>query len=408
MSESFEIPESAVGSLTGLAGLGGLGACLALVVFLDIHAVAGLAMLLVCTATPMWMLDRIRLDRAHQTAQAPLPAAEKRARRQRRFRGLLLACTPWLATLGLFDLFSPQSIVGFWQFLACLSPLVMAFLAYCVLADSSGEPGELEQLGHWVEQRKLGSPFPWGILRNQLVKAFFLPLMVAFALDWLENIHRNLEIHSALSWYYVLLSLLYLVDTIYGTVGYLSTSRYIDAQIRSSDSTLKGWAVALVCYPPIFPLLGAAGFRYPNHATWTHWLVPHGALTFLWGGAILALTFVYAWATVSFGPRFSNLTNRGIVTCGPYRYLKHPAYLSKNLSWWLMSMPFLSQNRATALRQCLVLLTINLIYWLRAKTEELHLLHDPAYRTYASWIDGHGLWAMLKRRQPRHLYGQPD
>ena len=39
--------------------------------------------------------------------------------------------------------------------------------------------------------------------------------------------------------------------------------------------------------------------------------------------------------------RFSNLTHRGIITNGPYRYSKHPAYLAKNLSWWLVSMPFM-------------------------------------------------------------------
>ena len=44
------------------------------------------------------------------------------------------------------------------------------------------------------------------------------------------------------------------------------------------------------------------------------------------------------------GPRFSNLTHRGILTHGPYAWSKHPAYLSKNLFWWLSSLPFLATN----------------------------------------------------------------
>lgn len=35
---------------------------------------------------------------------------------------------------------------------------------------------------------------------------------------------------------------------------------------------------------------------------------------------------IYAWATIMFGGRFSNLTHRGIITNGPYPWTKHPAY----------------------------------------------------------------------------------
>ena len=35
------------------------------------------------------------------------------------------------------------------------------------------------------------------------------------------------------------------------------------------------------------------------------------------GAVLVALTAIYAWATVAFGIRFSNLTHRGILTHGP-------------------------------------------------------------------------------------------
>ena len=100
----------------------------------------------------------------------------------------------------------------------------------------------------------------------------------------------------------------------------------------------------------------------------------------------------------SFGGRFSNLTHRGIITNGPYRYTKHPAYLAKNLSWWLLAMPFMvSDGVGAALSRCALLLCLNALYYLRAKTEERHLALDPVYVAYAAWIDEHGLLRWLNR-----------
>jgi len=117
----------------------------------------------------------------------------------------------------------------------------------------------------------------------------------------------------------------------------------------------------------------------------------------LWGMAILTLTGIYVWATVSFGARFSNLTHRGIITNGPYRWSKHPAYIAKGLSWWLISVPFLAHGGALeALRHGLLLLALNGVYFLRAKTEERHLSRDPVYVDYACWIEAHGLFRWLR------------
>ena len=72
------------------------------------------------------------------------------------------------------------------------------------------------------------------------------------------------------------------------------------------------------------------------------WLQGHEAVLWLWGALLVVLTGIYAWATVAFGLRFSNLTYRGVLTNGPYRYTRHPAYLSKNLYWWCATMPFIA------------------------------------------------------------------
>jgi protein-S-isoprenylcysteine O-methyltransferase Ste14 len=109
---------------------------------------------------------------------------------------------------------------------------------------------------------------------------------------------------------------------------------------------------------------------------------------------IILAVAIYALSTVVFGLRFSNLTNRGIVSTGPYRWSKHPAYISKNLSWWMISLPFVAgAGWQVALQSSLLLGIVNLIYYLRARTEERHLMADPAYREYAAFIARHGLFA---------------
>ena len=107
---------------------------------------------------------------------------------------------------------------------------------------------------------------------------------------------------------------------------------------------------------------------------------------------LAVLTGVYAWATVAFGLRFSNLTHRGIITNGPYRFTKHPAYLAKNLFWWLFALPFLtlSGSWTEGLRNTVLMGVVSGVYYWRARTEERHLGADPAYRAYAAWMDRHG------------------
>src|SRR3546814_15696650 len=77
---------------------------------------------------------------------------------------------------------------------------------------------------------------------------------------------------------------------------------------------------------------------YQVHGSdWGYWLSGHEALLIAWGIALVLLTAVYSWATMAFGIRFSNLTHRGIITHGTYAFTRHPAYISKNMTWWIGS-----------------------------------------------------------------------
>ena len=216
----------------------------------------------------------------------------------------------------------------------------------------------------------------------------------------------------------LLFELLFVIDVQIGTVGYLLTLRPLDAQIRSGNPFLAGWFAALICYPPfVYTLMGQGGviqYEYET-ANWGYWIGSHPVVLWAWAGWLAFLTAVYAWATVAFGIRFSNLTYRGVLTNGPYAFTRHPAYLSKNLFWWCSAMPFLvtSGSLAEAIRNTVFLACVSGIYYWRAKTEEAHLSDDdPKYRAYHAWMAEHGLITAPMRRfltwaTPRKLQAQP-
>jgi protein-S-isoprenylcysteine O-methyltransferase Ste14 len=84
---------------------------------------------------------------------------------------------------------------------------------------------------------------------------------------------------------------------------------------------------------------------------------------------------------VVFGLRFSNLTHRGILNTGPYRWIRHPAYATKNLAWWAENLQMLGSPW-----QFVYLAGLNAIYIMRALTEERHLMHFEDYRKYAAEV----------------------
>jgi len=236
--------------------------------------------------------------------------------------------------------------------------------------------------------------------RGWLVKAFFTPLMFGYVVQNLGDIWSN-PVLPILDFEHIfsrVLNLFYLLDVLLAAIAYVLTLRVIDNHIRSAEPTIGGWVVCLFCYPPFNDVTGRYFPYDQDDLFWGKVFSPYPWLYATWGCAILALVFIYAWSTAAFGLRFSNLTNRGIITNGPYRWSKHPAYISKNLSWWLISVPFVAgAGAAQALQSCLLLAAVNAIYFLRAKTEERHLSRDPHYQAYADYISRRGLWARLRR-----------
>lgn len=252
--------------------------------------------------------------------------------------------------------------------------------------------------------------------RAWAIKGFFGAFMISIlppGFAYVVESNPAQIIANPVEFFTLLVTLMFVIDVQIGTVGYLLTLRPLDAHIRSGNPLLAGWLAALVCYPPfVWGIIGSDRqvLNYEAAAPgWAHWFAGNDALLWAWGGVLIVLTGIYAWATMIFGIRFSNLTYRGVLTNGPYRFTRHPAYLSKNLFWWASVLPFLvtSGSMLDAVRNSVFLLIVNAIYYWRARTEEAHLLaEDPKYAEYHAWMAEHGLITAPLERLKRAITGQ--
>jgi len=302
----------------------------------------------------------------------------------------------------------------YWNFLKIIVPVILiGSIPYFIILDVFlKEPEEsyynagLVLIGKWkeVNTKDLKNHF-----LGWLIKGFFLPLMLVplngninYSMNQPTFVNCFVNFHSFFDY---VRHYFFTIDLAFVSVGYLMSMRILDSHIRTAEPTFYGWGVALLCYPPFNQQLHGLYINYQDGFTWMNWLSGNPAIYAIWGMIILFLFGVYVWATIPFGIRFSNLTHRGILTNGPYRFMRHPAYVSKNLAWWFVSIPFISSFGATeAIARCFGLLLLNLIYFMRAKTEENHLSKDPVYIQYATAINDKGLFKWLFKRVPYFRY----
>ncbi len=234
-----------------------------------------------------------------------------------------------------------------------------------------------------------------------LLKFFFAPLMLNWCLGHVSDLAASL-IHladqiregatgrmlfdSTLFW--ACFQLILFIDTLLFTLGYLIELPSLRNRIRSVDPTFFGWFICLACYPPFneftmrwlpwqssdFPFFGNTAVHIAVNVT------------------LLVALAIFSWASLSLGFKASNLTNRGIVTHGPYALVRHPAYAAKNLAWWLGALPGLAMllsmhNYRAFFLAVLCLCGWTAIYALRALTEERHLLMGRnGYAEYAQRV----------------------
>lgn len=400
------LPPSATHPAVGWIGAGSMLAAITVLNFWPpVHQIAYLALIVIgCSALGVFIPDLL-WQKVQRRTLLPAPRAGHWPRVLTKCLGLALS----VGFIGLLYWLSPEYHGSFYDdYYAALEVLLPAWAALAVpyihwVDRRLAEPEDaLWQLGRWglgqwrgLDARLLGQH-----LLGWLVKGYFLPLMFTYFCQNLDQLlHYDLKLlHSFLGLYDWAYFTLYFVDVSLVSMTYLMSLKATDTHIRSTEPSMLGWIAALVCYQPFWSLISRQYIDYDSGTGWEHWLGSVPWMRDLWGALILVLVGVYVWATLAFGARFSNLTHRGIITSGPYRFTKHPAYLAKNLSWWLISMPFMLEgDLLDALRRSLLLGLLGTIYYLRAKTEERHLALDPVYGQYADWIAAHGLLRGLDR-----------
>jgi protein-S-isoprenylcysteine O-methyltransferase Ste14 len=241
--------------------------------------------------------------------------------------------------------------------------------------------------------------------RALLVKVFFTPLMTVFFCDQFPHLVQNMNyiangLQSAIAtssythnqfnsdFFNISIALIFSIDVALAWCGYVVSSRWVDNQTTSAEPSMLGWVVCLLCYPPFQFILGLY-YASPGEREVLQFEQQWPVTIFT---AMMLMSYlVYMMATLWFGVRFSNLTNRGIIRKGPFAFIRHPAYASKNFSWWIVMFPAIVYNATHTGLEIAILQTIGLVlmtyvYYMRALTEERHLSADPVYLEYCKQV----------------------
>ena len=255
----------------------------------------------------------------------------------------------------------------------------------------------------------------WAMVRaglfGWLVKGFFLPLNVITAVRSLDSFRgRESELLTA-SWPQVVHMLDHMIFALLAIAiipGYLFTMRLIGTENKAIEQGAFGWFVTLLCYPPVNRGTSPGWFFY--HAAggdqpWTIWFGNAGTASLLAGSALVFFYLVHYWGEAICCMRSSHLTNRGIITNGPFRLCKHPVYVVKCFAWALTYLPFLSGSTPLdCLRMSFGFFAFCFVYVLRGWVEERLLSEDPDYVAYAFWMEKHSIFRLVGRWVPFFAY----
>lgn len=235
------------------------------------------------------------------------------------------------------------------------------------------------------------------LILKSIVKIFFIPIMVGGLFEATEFL---LLFYWTLQPLNIITGLFFFglaFDLTIASVGYVFASKFLGTDAKSTDSTFSGWLTCLICYPPLLVIYQLLAKQLDNFL-WYDWLTVESPIYWIWATAIVGTWVIYWLSTAQFGWYFSNLSWRKLIATGPYRYSKHPAYIAKNVYWWMHTVPFYGVSSSYELyRNLLGMLFVSGVYYLRAKTEERHLMQFPEYQAYAKYIATKGILARLKQ-----------
>ena len=397
-------PRSAVSTGVGMAGLAGMALWTMFATIYKLDGPYSALVNVVACAVPM-VLWSLLVDKVHRNPSTGIDWSSSRTLKDTLDISVTKLTGLWLTWGGIaliyatFRFWWSGRYANFAWSIWCIEmaapALFLLSIPYVLWLDRKlVEPKDgAWNLGAWLMGLK--EPIDHKAIQNHLrswaVKGFFLAFMLSIVppnfgdfVGW--NFARMFDSPAVIANYCI--SFMFVIDVAFATAGYILTMRPLDSHIRTATPYAAGWTAALICYPP-FVLMNEGGVLdyHPGSADWTWWFAGHPWILGGLGVVLVLLTGIYAWATIAFGIRFSNLTHRGILTHGPYAWSRHPAYLSKNLFWWLSGLPFLATTTwVEGLRNAAIMACVSGIYYWRARTEELHLGSDPAYQEYSAWM----------------------
>ncbi len=242
-----------------------------------------------------------------------------------------------------------------------------------------------------------------------IIKMIYGPLAVNAAIDGFNRavpIVSQLQLHVSPAEYFdiiyrLFITLVFMIEALPYIISYHTDSKLFGNKLRYVETNPFHLFVCLACYPPFnyatvsflrgsyydpFALIWAGDINHPM----------------TWILRILTLIFVSILlsASLTLFTRASNLTNRGIVTWGPYRIVRHPGYASKNIYWLLTFIPGLIPNTAAPLFSwsgyaIYCIMTVfgfvgwGALYFFRGITEERLLMRDPEYVAYCKKVKYH-------------------
>lgn len=377
-------PASVVPITDGLVGLVALSVAWGVVMWLRPPLLLATWVVLLATALPMLQRELAR--------QRPQPVPRNAAAPLNWLAGFLLAAAPFALLHGQHtDLFT--WLVA-WIIIAPAFAIRLGLEARRNGGIVGAFPSELGQALLPFDRTRLSalaaSARLWGL------KAFFIPLYATSLFALLSLAYAN-PLSGPVAWLSLAVTFAYTIDLSFGLSGYLMASNSLVPTIRSTQTRLAGWVVCLLCYGPLMTNWPDFEAVVLQEISWAATLTSDPPLLAA-AGAMSVLLVLYVWATVSFGLRFCNLSNRGLISSGPYRLMKHPAYFAHAANAWIITFVFMpAAGIELGASQLLVPVAFALLYWLRAVTEEQHLREDPDYVAYAAWIDRHGLVARARR-----------
>jgi len=328
---------------------------------------------------------------------------------------LFFTINPWFRELLRIQFYGLKAIIlycyGYAAYLL-IAPLVFFIVRPRSLWASKNliMAGYLSRLARWCVRSAIREKQPeaWRptyaekhALMFLLIKIVYGPLMINSALlsynafpELLDQIRLDgSPLNVCDKGYMMVFSGIFVLDSVLFTIGYHTESGLLRNKLRYAETNPLHVLVCIACYSP-FNMPTGALFGPSNHNPYILFRgdVLH-PMTWILRGAGLLFLFLLVSASLSLFTKASNLTNRGIVDWGPYRYIRHPGYLGKNMFWLMTLIPAFFPNTAdpqfswpTYLAFCAAtvwgFVGWGTIYFLRAVTEERFLMRDPDYVAY--------------------------